>query len=229
MTKKAKKALLLSLRIVYFVGLLMVLLFWPAGTLRWTEAWIFLILYLLVTLSFGLYMRLKDPELYKERSSIKKNTKSFDRIILTAYMLVFVGMFVIVGFDAVRFQWSSVPLWLKIVGFAGFLPVSYIFIAVTAHNTFLSGTVRIQEDRGHKVCTTGPYRIVRHPMYVAIILFVFFIPLALGSLYGLIGSAVVACLFIIRTLLEDRTLMTELDGYREYAERVRFKLIPGIW
>ena len=229
MKEKARKALLLSLRVVYFVGLLMVILFWPAGTLRWTEAWIFLILYLLLTLSFGLYMRLKDPELYKERASVKKNTKPFDRIILTVYMLAFVGMIVIIGFDAVRFQWSSVPLWLKIVGFAGFIPVYYIIIAVTAHNTFLSGTVRIQEDRGHKVCTTGPYRIVRHPMYVAIILFVFLTPLALGSFYGLIGSLVVAVIFLIRTLLEDRTLLKELDGYREYAERVRFRLIPGIW
>jgi protein-S-isoprenylcysteine O-methyltransferase Ste14 len=226
---KAAKALLLLLRIVYFVGLLMVLLFWPAGTLHWTEAWIFLVLYLLLTLSFGLYMRLKDPELYRERYSIKKNTKPFDRIILTAYMAAFVGMCVIIGFDAVRFEWSSVPLWLKVVGFTGFLPVSALFIAVTAHNTFLSGSVRIQEDRGHKVCTTGPYRIVRHPMYVAVIFFVFFIPLALGSFYGLIGSAVVAGLFIIRTALEDRTLLKELDGYREYAEMVRFRLIPGIW
>ena len=229
MKEKARKAFLLTLRVVYFVGLLMVILFWPAGTLRWTEAWIFLILYLLLTLSFVLYMRLKDPELYKERASVKKNTKPFDRIILTVYMLAFVGMIVIIGFDAVRFQWSSVPLWLKIVGFAGFLPVYYIIIAVTAHNTFLSGTVRIQEERGHKVCTTGPYRIVRHPMYAAIILFVFFIPLALGSFYGLIGSLVVAVIFLIRTLLEDRTLLMELDGYREYAERVRFRLIPGIW
>jgi len=229
MAGKVLTALSLGIRIVYFVGLLMVLLFWPAGTLRWTEGWIFLIFYLLLILSFGLWMRIKDPELYKERASIKKGTKSFDRIIIAAYLLVFTGMFVLIGFDAVRFRWSSVPLWLKMFGFAGFFPVAYIFFSVTAHNTFLSGTVRIQEERGHRVCTSGPYGIVRHPMYVAVILFAFLIPLSLGSYFGLIGSTLVAALFVLRTALEDKTLRSELEGYKEYTDEVRFRLLPGIW
>ena len=229
MAAKFWKALLMALRVVYFVGLLMVILFLPAGTLHWPEAWIFLIMYLIITLSFGLYMRLKDPDLYKERASVKKDTKPFDRIILASYLLAFVAMLTLIGFDAVRFRWSTVPLWLKIVSFVGFLPVSYVFLSVTAHNTFLSGTVRIQKERGHHVCSTGPYRIVRHPMYTAIILMVFLIPPALGSFYGWIGSGVVAFIFLLRTYLEDRTLQTELEGYREYARKVRYRLIPGIW
>jgi protein-S-isoprenylcysteine O-methyltransferase Ste14 len=229
MAVKIWKALLTVLRVVYFIGLLIVILFLPAGTLHWPEAWVFLIMYLTVTTIFGLYMRFKDPELYKERTSVKKDTKPFDRIILVCYLIAFVGMLVLTGFDAVRFRWSAVPLWLKIVSFAGFFPVSYVFLSVTAHNTFLSGTVRIQNERGHHVCTTGPYRIVRHPMYTAIILLAFLIPPALGSFYGWIGSAVVTLIFLIRTYLEDRTLQTELEGYREYARKVRFRLVPGIW
>ena len=229
MQRTAVKSVIKVLRVIYFIALIMVLLFFLAVTLNWPEAWIFLTLYFVAVLSFFLWMRFKDPGLYKERSSVKKDTKSFDRVILAVYSALLVGMFVLIGFDAVRFRWSRIPLWLEIMGFAGFIPVCYIVVAAASHNTFLSQTVRIQYERGHMVCTTGPYRIVRHPMYAAVILFVFFIPLALGSYFGLIGSVLVAALFILRTALEDRTLQAELEGYRQYSEKVRYRLIPGIW
>ncbi|MGD9347484.1 MAG: isoprenylcysteine carboxylmethyltransferase family protein, partial [Candidatus Aminicenantes bacterium] len=96
-------------------------------------------------------------------------------------------------------------------------------------NRYLSEVVRIQKDRGHKVCTTGPYKYVRHPMYVGVIIFVICLPLALGSFFALITGLLIILVFLIRTWLEDKTLQNELPGYKEYAEEVRYKLIPGVW
>lgn len=229
MRRKLIKSFLIIFRIIYFIAVFMALLFLPAGTLNWPEAWIFITLYFVIVLFFFLWMRIKDPGLYKERTSRNINTKPFDRVILAVYSAVLAGMMVLIGFDAVRFRWSHVPVLIKIAAFAGFIPVSFVFFAVISHNSFLSQTVRIQSERGHRVCTSGPYRIVRHPMYVAIIWFVFLVPLALGSYFGLIGSMLVAALFILRTALEDKTLQAELTGYKQYSEKVRYRLIPGIW
>ena len=96
-------------------------------------------------------------------------------------------------------------------------------------NAFLSDVVRIQEDRGHTVCTTGPYRYVRHPMYVGVILIMICYPLSLGSLYTLIPAVIIVILFFIRTALEDKSLHEELTGYKDYAQNVRYRLIPGVW
>ena len=96
-------------------------------------------------------------------------------------------------------------------------------------NRYLSDVVRIQEERGHEVCMTGPYRYVRHPMYVGVIIFVLCLPLALGSFFALFLSAAILFVFLIRTSLEDKTLQKELPGYKEYTEQVRYRLIPGIW
>jgi protein-S-isoprenylcysteine O-methyltransferase Ste14 len=139
------------------------------------------------------------------------------------------AMVVVAGLDAVRYQWTHVPLWTKILGFSAFIPAYALVFWTVTQNPYLSEVVRIQKDRGHKVCTTGPYKYVRHPMYVGVILFVICLPLALGSFYALIFSAVIVSLFAIRTSLEDKTLHQELPGYKEYTEQVRYKLIPGIW
>jgi protein-S-isoprenylcysteine O-methyltransferase Ste14 len=99
----------------------------------------------------------------------------------------------------------------------------------TSENTFASSVVRIQTDRGHRVCSTGPYAHVRHPMYVGVILSIICFPLALGSFFALIPAGIIVGLFILRTFLEDKALQEELPGYKEYAQKVRFKLIPGVW
>jgi len=148
-------------------------------------------------------------------------------------MLVFTFLIMIMlavtGIDAVRFHWSQVPFVLKAFGFFGYIPAMVIIFLTMIHNTYLSKMVRIQEDRGHQVCTTGPYKYVRHPMYVGVILFMLSLPISLGSFYGLIPSFLIVLLFILRTSLEDKTLHEELPGYKEYAKKVRNKLIPGIW
>jgi protein-S-isoprenylcysteine O-methyltransferase Ste14 len=136
---------------------------------------------------------------------------------------------IVAGLDH-RFGWTpEFPLWLIVPGFLLIL-IGYAFAAwALAENRFFSSVVRIQVDRGHVVCDSGPYRVVRHPGYAGNILPLFGIVLALGSLWTLIPAAVALIITVIRTILEDQTLQDELPGYREYARRVRFRLIPGIY
>ena len=223
------KKIIISIKIIAGIFILLAVLFWPAGTFKWPEAWIFLILYFLFTAAAGIWMKKNDPELLKERMSNKKDVKKWDKYILLVYTLLILALFLVAGFDAVRFHWSAVPFVVKLLGFLGFVPAGSLIFWVMRENTFISEKVRIQTERGHKVCTTGPYRYVRHPMYVGVIVFSFCLPLALGSIYALIPAFLVIVLFFIRTSLEDETLQKELPGYEEYANKVRFKLIPGIW
>jgi protein-S-isoprenylcysteine O-methyltransferase Ste14 len=211
------------------VFLLLALLFGPAGTLKWTEAWLYIIIYLIAVEGVILWMKKKSPGLLKERMSTKKDAKSWDKKIIRGYVLCLMIMLAVAGLDAVRFRWSRVPLSLKITGFLGFIPTFLLGFWAMTQNPYLSDLVRIQKDRGHCVCTTGPYKYVRHPMYVGVILLILCLPLALGSFYALIPAALIILLFILRTFLEDKTLQAELPGYKEYAARVRYKLIPGIW
>ncbi len=147
---------------------------------------------------------------------------------LMAVSLVF-PMVIVAGLDH-RFNWSpEFPLWLSVVGFL-FIAFGYSFAAwAFVENRFFSSVVRIQTDRGHVVCDTGPYRFVRHPGYAGNILPLFGIVLALGSVWTLIPAAVATIIAVIRIVLEDQTLQEELPGYRDYTQRVRYRLIPGIY
>ncbi len=174
-------------------------------------------------------MKTKAPGLLKERMSRNKEIKSLDKIIMTAYSFLLIILLAVPGLDAVRFGWSEVPLFVKALGFFGYIPALVFAFWAMRENAYASDVVRIQEDRGHTVCTTGPYRFVRHPMYVGVILFVLCFPLSLGSLYSFIPASLIVVLFIMRTSFEDKTLMEELPGYQEYAQTVRYKLMPGVW
>ncbi|MDH5468383.1 MAG: isoprenylcysteine carboxylmethyltransferase family protein [Candidatus Aminicenantes bacterium] len=217
------------IKTVVTVLFMFALFFIPAGTLNWPEAWLFIVFYLTAVTGLMIWMKKKAPGLLKERMSRKKEAKSWDRKFLIAYCLVLIVFLIIPGLDAVRFRWSEVPLILKVLGFIGYIPgLGFAFWAMK-ENAYASDVVRIQEDRGHTVCTTGPYRHVRHPMYVGVILFLFCFPLSLGSLYTFIPSSIIIILFIIRTSLEDRALQEELPGYKEYSQKVRYRLLPGVW
>ena len=221
----------LTARAVFLLSLLMSVFFLPAGTLNWPEAWLVLTGYLLLSLAAFAWMKRHDPELLAERTSrrAKEKSKSWDNFIMLVYSILMLALIAVSALDRVRCGWSRVPLAAKVGSYILMsFPVALIF-RVIRENRFLSERVRIQEDRGHKVCATGPYAVVRHPMYIAIILFTFLLPPALGSVYGLIPAVLVALLMVLRTHLEDLTLKNELPGYREYAESVRFRLIPGIW
>jgi len=204
-------------------------IFVPAGTLKWTEAWLFIILYAAAVTAAIFWMKKKAPGLLKERMRRKKDVKRWDKIFMAFYSTFLLVILILPGLDAVRFQWSNVPLFAKVLAFIGYIPGSGLAFWAMRENAFLSNVVRIQEDRGHTVCTTGPYKYVRHPMYVGVILIMVCFPFSLGSLYTLIPAAIIIVLFFIRTALEDRTLLQELPGYKEYARKVRYRLIPGLW
>jgi protein-S-isoprenylcysteine O-methyltransferase Ste14 len=205
------------------------LLFLPAGTLDWPEAWIFLIGFFGFLLCYGVWALRNDPSQLRERSKTGANVKAWDKIIMPLYSLVLIVLFPVCALSAVRFKGSSVPAALEALGWIGIAGAGGIIFWVMRTNTFASCMARIQEDRGQTVVTGGPYRYVRHPMYLGNIILFTGIPLALGSLWGLIPGGLIVLLFSARTALEDRMLKRELPGYSEYAACVRFRLLPGIW
>jgi protein-S-isoprenylcysteine O-methyltransferase Ste14 len=167
-----------------------------------------------------------------ERQNIEniQNAKAWDKV-LAPLMALSIGypMVFVAGLDH-RYNWSSeFPLWLIVIGFI-LISLGYAFAAwALAENRFFSSVVRIQTDRGHVVCDSGPYRFVRHPGYAGNILALFGIVLALGSVWTLIPAAVASIIAVTRTVLEDQTLQEELPGYRDYARRIRYRLIPWIY
>ncbi len=174
----------------------------------------------------------RHPGITAERQNIEsfRNAKAWDKVLapLMAVSVVF-PMVMVAGMDHRHNCSPEFPLWLNVVGFI-FIAFGYAFAAwALAENRFFSGVVRIQTDRGHVVCDTGPYRFVRHPGYAGSILPLFGIVLALGSAWALIPAAVASIVAVIRTVLEDQILREELPGYRDYAQHVRYRLIPGIY
>ena len=227
--QKFIKAFKLFTKILAYIIIIFVLFFGSAGTFYWLEAWLLILFFLLYGAFFTIWLKINNPELLKERTSQNKDAKSWDKIILFIYGILLVFMFIVCGFDAVRFKWTSMPVILKWVGFLGYIPVVLLIFFTFRENTYLSRVVRIQADRAHHVVKTGPYRYIRHPMYLGIIFMISFTPLALGSFYALIFSVLIILLFILRTYLEDQALQKELPGYKEYINEVRYRLFPGIW
>ena len=206
------------------------ILFWSAGTLNWLNGWIYLALVVISqAISWAVLARV-NPQLLNARGTLaKKDTKGFDRIWLALYPLLTFGNLVVMGFDAVRFHWSSMPLWAAFIGIAIFILAMVIATWAMAVNKFFEWTARIQEDRGQQVCTDFPYIIVRHPGYFGLILSHLSYPLILGSWWGFAASGLLSLIIISRTFMEDRMLQQELPGYKEYAQIVKYRLLPFIW
>jgi protein-S-isoprenylcysteine O-methyltransferase Ste14 len=206
-------------------------LFAAAGTLAWPEAWVFLGIFLVGTLAISRMLMVHDPALLAERLRplAQRDQPRWDRILLGAIFLVLIAWLVVIGLDAVRFAWSAVLLPIKIAGGVGELVAWAIFYATFRANTFLVPVVRIQRERGHQVISSGPYAIVRHPLYAGAIVFFASTPLLLGSYWGLLFSLLLTVLVALRARLEERALEEGLEGYRAYAARVHYRLIPGIW
>lgn len=205
-----------------------VLLFAISGRLDWTEAWIFLGIYLLGILANALWALGNNPEVINERGRVGKNAKNWDKVIGIAYCLLLLALAVVAPLD-VRNNWSSVPAWIKVLGALSFSMAMAMTFWAMKTNTFLSTFVRIQEERGHYTVTSGPYRFVRHPMYSGILFMCWGMPLLLGSWWALIPGLLIIALFVVRTSLEDKTLQAELPGYFEYTQHVHYRLIPGVW
>jgi protein-S-isoprenylcysteine O-methyltransferase Ste14 len=209
--------------------ILAAILFISAGRLDWLQAWAFVLAFGGYLAFYGLWSVRNDQGQLQERSQVGKNTKSWDKVILTVYTVLLIGMLTLAGLDAGRFRWAPAPLILQGAGWLGTAFAGFLVWWTVSVNTFLSRTVRIQEDRGQRVIDTGPYSWIRHPMYLGIIVLMLSIPLLLGSLWALIPGTLISILFTARTGLEDRTLLQELPGYMEYASRVRYRLLPWIW
>jgi len=213
-----------------FVSVLLMglVLFLSAGRLDWPAAWIFLGFYVLVIQTLGVWAMRKNPEVVNERGKMQ-NIKSWDKTLMIIYTVMLFVVFAVAGLDAGRFGWSAMPIALQVVGFVALAFAMAVTYWAMATNPFLSTIVRIQDDRGHYVVTSGPYRYVRHPMYAMMFLMWPGIALELGSWWALLPAAVIVMVFVIRTALEDRTLQAELTGYTAYAQRVRYRLVPGLW
>jgi protein-S-isoprenylcysteine O-methyltransferase Ste14 len=166
-------------RTVLWLGVIALLLFVPAGTINWTGAWIFLIETFVIGIVLGFWLAKHDPELFKERmrSPIQKGQAAQDKIVTGLLVVLYLGWFVFMAFDAVRFKWSSVPAWLQGPGALGVLVACYIGYLTLRENTFAALVVKVQKERAQTVITTGPYRYVRHPMYAGMI-FIYFAPLS---------------------------------------------------
>ena len=213
--------------------LLIPLVLWVSGgDFGWWQAWVFSLLIVVLGVGGRLWAERCHPGLLAERAGFRKapDVKPWDKVLapLMAMSISF-PLYIVAGLDH-RLEWSPVfPLWLNIIGFT-LIVLGYAFaVWALAENRFFSSVVRIQTDRGHVVCDSGPYRIVRHPGYAGNILPLPGIVLALGSVWTVIPVTAALIVTVIRTALEDRTLQDELPGYRDYARRVPYRLIPGIY
>jgi protein-S-isoprenylcysteine O-methyltransferase Ste14 len=216
-------------RLFLVLGILAALLFLPAGRWDWPQAWILILSFGVFLFLYALWGLYRDPEQFRERSQVAQNVKGWDKLILLGYTALLPTVFILAGFDVGRFRWSQVPAGVQVLAWGVLLiGVALIFWAVRT-NTYLSRQARIQEDRGQVVVTTGPYRVIRHPMYLGILILFLCLGPALGSWYALIPGLAIDILFIVRTAKEDKMLQDELAGYEDYAQHVRYRLIPGVW
>ena len=204
-------------------------LFIAAGRLDYTQG----ILYVAIGLAMSVvgYTVLKvDDDLLAERAKPGENTKSWDKKILLPSFLSTIVMYIVAGLDSGRYHWSSEFHW-SLIALGAVLTAlgQFLFLLAQKQNRFFSSTVRIQSDRGHTVCDTGLYRIVRHPAYMGSLIQTLGFPLIFGSLWSIIPVLVAIILLVTRTSLEDQTLQDELSGYREYSEKTRYRLIPYVW
>ena len=212
--------------IVQFL-VLAAILFVSSGRLNWVWAWAYLGVGVGI---LAINVLVMSPELIAERGQIgKENIKGWDRVLTTLSILPTLGTPIVAGLDE-RFGWSPpLTVAIQVVALILFALAQGLFTWGMASNKFFSTSVRIQMDRDHTVASGGPYRVVRHPGYVGYIVSSFATSLALDSLWALIPAGLTMCLLIVRTALEDRTLQDELDGYKDYAQQVRYRLLPGIW
>ncbi len=213
------------------MGVMMAVFFVSAGRRDLPRAWLFFGAAFIYFVASTLAVYRFNPELLVVRLNVRREgSKGWDEMLMRAANLT--GMLlmpVVAGFDVGRYGWSSLGIVYAVPGFVLFVLGAVLITWAMSVNRFFESTVRIQEDRSHVVVSTGPYGLVRHPGYLAGIVWMSSIQLILGSLYAFVPLALYGVMMVLRTYLEDETLREELPGYAEYAERVKFRLIPGVW
>ncbi|MCC8965436.1 isoprenylcysteine carboxylmethyltransferase family protein [Bradyrhizobium sp. Pear76] len=210
-----------------FVGL-GTLLFLAAGTMRWAGAWVFLLEITIGGLITEAWLARHDPGLLAERRT-SRGQVGWDRVITSIMPLLWLMWLPLMALDAVRYQTSLVPFWPQCAGALMIAASFYIVYRTYRENSYAAPVVKIQRERGHTAVTTGPYACVRHPIYAGGLLTYLGTPLLLGSWYGLAIVPVMAALLGLRSMMEERMLTAELDGYADYLARVRYRLVPMVW
>lgn len=206
-----------------------VLLFAAAGTVGWWPGWAYLGLYLFPILVNAVVILPNDHGLIEERGQPKAAMRAWDRTFARVTAVLGPAILVVGGLDA-RFGWPpAIPLGLQVVGGVVMGLAYLLFSWAMSANRFFSTIVRVQKDRGHTVVSGGPYRFVRHPAYAGTVVIGLATPLLLGSAWALVPGILTGAAVVVRAALEDKTLQRELEGYAEYAQRVRFRLVPGVW
>lgn len=207
------------------LGIVMLLLFLPAGTWCYWQAWLFIALLFIPMTLVGIWLLFRQPDLLAKRLNNKEKQTNQKSIVALSGVMFILG-FVLCGLDA-RYAWSDIPLWLIICASVLFLLGYAIYVEVMRENAYLSRTIEVQE--GQRVIDSGLYSIVRHPMYSATLLMYLAMPLILGSAWALLVFAIYPLLIIHRIRNEETLLAAELLGYTDYQQRIRYRLIPWIW
>ncbi|MEN3349085.1 MAG: hypothetical protein V7632_2720 [Bradyrhizobium sp.] len=206
------------------------LLFAAAGTRHWPGAWTYLIASAVIGAACGLWLARVDPALLAERMRLtgREAQPAADKVFMLVLIVVIVLWFVAMGLDR-RFGGAHAGGAAMLLGLVLYLVSMALIMWVFRTNSFAAPVVKVQAERDHRVISSGPYALVRHPMYASIMLFFVGVPLLLGSWWGLAFAPLFFVLFAIRTGIEERTLLAGLTGYADYAARVRYRLVPGLW
>jgi protein-S-isoprenylcysteine O-methyltransferase Ste14 len=216
--------------VTFVIGVILLglLIFLPAGTLNYWQAWLFIVVFMIAVSAIGLYLSLKDPALLERRKRIGPAAEQSpaQKIIISVGILADLGLLVFCGLDH-RFGWSQAPAYISLVGSALVAIGLFIDLRVFKENSFGASNIQVEETQ--KVISTGPYAIVRHPMYTGVIIMVLGVPLALGSWWGLAIIALVLPALAWRILDEEKLLEKDLTGYKEFEQKVRYRLVPYLW
>jgi protein-S-isoprenylcysteine O-methyltransferase Ste14 len=225
MNRLALKALVSVFVLAIVMG---VILFSAAGTVHYWEAWIYLAVFTIVSLLITIYLIRHDPDLLQRRmrGGPTAESRPTQRVIMIFTSLAFLGLLVVPGLDR-RLRGSTIPTYIVITGDFLVAIGFYFIFRVYRENTYTSATIEVADNQ--RVIDTGPYALVRHPMYASALLYLFGTPLALGSYWGLVPFVLVIPFLAWRLFDEERMLTRELEGYSEYQQRVRYRLVPGVW
>ncbi len=220
------KAIFTSIvRLVLGIVIICAMLFWPAGTFKYWQAWAWMAALFVPMMVSLVFLVKRDPALLERRTRTNE-TRTEQKWIIGLSTIYFLVIFLVPGFDK-RFGWSAMPVWLVIFADVVVIAAYFLYILVLRTNSFASRIIEVEQ--GQQTITTGPYTLVRHPMYLAMILMMVATPLALGSYWAFIPSLALIPLLAVRAKNEEELLIKDLAGYREYTQTTRHRIFPGIW